>query len=454
MQLADLADKDVLVLGLGISGKSAARFCAERRARVVAADERAADTLGDLSGLGPSVRVVTGEPFPDPAAFDITVPSPGIPSERYRPAARAVWGDIELAWRALEVPVIAVTGTNGKSTTVMLVEAMLQAAGLRAAAAGNVGRPALSLPGQPLDAAVLEVSSFQLESTDAFAPKVAVVLNLTPDHLDRHGDMHGYAEAKRRILRAQGSDDCAVLNFDDPVVRGFAESARGAVVPFSMREPPSEGPWERSAWLDTGAVVLRDSAGLTRLSLDSLQLTGRHNLENVLASITAVWAFGADPARALDALIDFRGLAHRNEVVGHLNGVTYVNDSKATNPGAAIRSLEGFGQPIVWIAGGRDKGLAFDALAEVAADRVRAALLIGEAAALLEDTLAGQVLCEQQESLRAAVRRAAELAEPGDIVLLAPACASFDQFESFEARGDHFRELVNALEYLEKRKTR
>jgi UDP-N-acetylmuramoylalanine--D-glutamate ligase len=328
---------------------------------------------------------------------------------------------------------------------------MLRAAGLRAAAAGNVGRPALSLPGQPLDAAVLEVSSFQLESTDAFAPRVAVVLNLTPDHLDRHGDMHGYAEAKRRILCAQGPDDCAVLNFDDPLVRGFSESARGAVVPFSMREPPGGGPWERSAWLDTGAIVLRDSSGLTRLPLDSLRLTGRHNMENVLASISAVWAFGADPVRALDALIDFRGLAHRSEVVGHLNGVTFVNDSKATNPGAAIRSLEGFGQRIVWIAGGRDKGLAFDALAEVAGDRVRAALLIGESAGLLEDALAGHVLCEQQPSLRVAVRRAAELAEPGDIVLLAPACASFDQFESFEARGDHFRELVSALE---RRKTR
>lgn len=435
----------MLVLGLGVSGRSAARFCASRGARVVAADAREADAFGDLSDLSElsDVELVLGEPQPDPADFDLVVPSPGVPRERYAERAKRVCGDIELAWQALEIPIVAVTGTNGKSTTVSLVEAMLRAAGLRTRAAGNLGTPALSLVGEPLDAAVLELSSFQLETTEGFAPKVAVVLNVAPDHLDRHGSFEAYVAAKRRILELQSESDFAVLNWEDPVVRGMASATAARIVPF--QRTPGPRPEPPCAWLDLDVVVLETPDGPLRLSLEGMSLAGSHNRENALAALTAVWAAGADPERACEALVDFQGLPHRCEVVGTIRGVMYVDDSKATNTSAAQSALEGFEQPVVWIAGGRDKGLAFDELAEVAGKRVRVALLIGEAAPAIERALAARVPVERPESLGAAVRRAAECAEPGDVVLLAPACSSFDQFASYEERGEHFRSAVEAL---------
>jgi UDP-N-acetylmuramoylalanine--D-glutamate ligase len=267
----DLAGMEVLVLGLGVSGRSAARFCAERGARVTAADERRASdpsAMAELADLGPDVRVLDGQPFPDPADFDLTVPSPGVPPARYRAGARRVWGDIELAGRALSVPIIAVTGTNGKSTTVRLIEAMLRAGGLRAEAAGNVGIPALSLPGRPLDVAVLEVSSFQLETIETFRPKVAVVLNITPDHLDRHGDLESYARAKRRIFENQQPGDIAVLDFDNECVRGFLPHAPGEVIPFSRRASGSSAGSGRAAWLDAGVAVFADGESQRRVYQD------------------------------------------------------------------------------------------------------------------------------------------------------------------------------------------
>ena len=361
----NLSGKDVLVLGLGLSGRSAAAFCAARGARVVAADERPASAIEGLEALraAPGVReVITGVPFPDPADFDLTVPSPGIPEARYRGRARVAWGDIELAARFLAVPIVAVTGTNGKSTTVRLIEAMLCGAGLRARAAGNVGTPALSLVGEPLDVAVLEVSSFQLEATEALRPKVAVVLNVTPDHLDRHGDLAGYAAAKRRLLRNQEADDVAVLAFDDPIVRDFAAHTRAEVIPFSLRSAIVDPATRRAAWLDAGCAVLRDGDRRIRVDVGSIPLTGRHNLENVLAALVAAWACDADPQAAARGAAAFRGLPHRAEVVGRAHGMTWIDDSKATNPGAAMRALEGMTKRVIWIAGGRDKGLSYDCL--------------------------------------------------------------------------------------------
>jgi len=430
----------VLVLGLGRSGASAANFCAARGARVVAADERPAETL-DLAALAPGIETAVGAPFPDPAGFDLVVPSPGVPPARYRARARRVWGDIEIAFRALPVPIVAVTGTNGKSTTTCLVEALLRAAGLRARAAGNLGEPALGLVGLPLDVAVLEVSSFQLETTESFRPKVAVILNITPDHLDRHGSFAAYREAKARILANQQADDAAVLNVGDPEVRALADRVRGRAVPFRIG-----GPLERGAWLDAEAVVLRGDAGSAqRVSLAGLRLHGLHNRENAVAALAAVWAAGADVARAAAALPAFRGLPHRMEEVARIGGVTWVNDSKATNPGAAQSALTGAGAPVVWIAGGRGKGLDFAEVADAAAAKARAAVLIGEAAGSLKDALGGRIETLTAASLEEAVGCAARLARPGDVVLLAPACASFDQFRNFEDRGERFRAAVAAL---------
>lgn len=440
--MQELSRWKVLVLGLGISGRSAANFCAARGAQVVAADERAGAEIDGLDAFDGAVELSTGSAFPDPADFDLVVPSPGVPGERYRGRAKRVWGDIELAWRALTVPIIAVTGTNGKTTTTLLLEAMLRAAGFRSRAAGNLGAPVLALVGEPLDFAVLEVSSFQLETTDAFRPAVSVVLNITPDHLDRHGSLEAYTAAKARIFANQEADDAAVLNFDDPRVRALANDTKARVFPFRCAGPAPGG-----AWLDADSIVVdAPSGGATRVSLDGMRLEGAHNRENALAALAAAAAAGADPARAADALASFDGLPHRSEVVGRHGGATWVNDSKATNPGAAIRSLTSFARGIVWIAGGRDKGLEFGELADAAAERVDAAVLIGEAAAKLARALSDRVPVHRASSLDEAVGIAAGLVREGGVVLLAPACASQDQFRDFADRGECFQRAVAALE--------
>ena len=442
----DLSGRRVLVLGAGLSGRSAARFCAERGADVIVADERPEASL-DPNEFPTGVELRCGRPLGELAEgpFDLLVPSPGVPRERYPEALRNgrpadVWGDIELAYRAMPIPIAAVTGTNGKSTTTCLLEALLDHAGLRAAAAGNLGTPALELVGQPLDVAVLEVSSFQLETIERFRPTVALILNITPDHLDRHGNLASYVSAKARILENQLERDSAILNDDDPLVRELASRTAARVFRFSRHRPQ-----ERGAWLDGDAVVLRDGAQERRIGLEALAIPGRYNRDNAAMALCAAMALGADLARAADALPSFRGLPHRSELVGEIDGIRYVNDSKATNPGAAARSLEGLGARTVWIAGGRDKGLDFSVLADVASSRVRTALLIGEASAALDAALPDSVPRERCETLERAVTRAAALAEPGDVVLLAPACASFDQFASFAARGDAFRSQVARL---------
>jgi UDP-N-acetylmuramoylalanine--D-glutamate ligase len=430
----------VLVLGLGVSGRSVANFCAARGARVVAADERSAQELSGLDELQSDIEIAAGQAFPDPGKFDLVVPSPGVPPERYARALETeteVWGDIELASRFLEVPIAAVTGTNGKTTTVSLVETMLRGAGLRARAAGNVGSPALSLVGEALDVAILEVSSFQLETCLTFHPHVAAILNLTPDHLDRHGDFARYREAKRRILKNQDADDIAVLNASDPAMQCLAKSVRGHTLWFGGHEPREAG-----VWLDSGSLVLQRGDTSQRFSLDDFALAGEHNRENLAAALAMTTALGADPSQALAAVRHFRGLPHRCEILPSRDGIRWINDSKATNPGAAARSLCGFDGPVIWIAGGRRKGLDFGPLADIAARRARRILLIGESAEELEQLLRDRVPTERCASLEEAVNEAGRSAGPGDVVLLAPACASQDQFASFEERGDRFRAAV------------
>jgi UDP-N-acetylmuramoylalanine--D-glutamate ligase len=435
----ELAGRKVLVLGLGMTGRSAAAFCAARGAAVVAADERPAEDLAELDALPDEVTRLCGRPLPDPADFDLVVPSPGVAPERYAERARAVCGDVELAVRCLSVPVLAVTGTNGKSTVTRMIEVALRGAGLRAEAAGNLGRPALDLVGRPLDAAVLEVSSFQLEMGAPLRPRVAVILNVSPDHLDRHGSLGAYRAAKARLLEEQGADDAAVLAADDSAVWSLARRCTARVWGFGRLAPAGRG-----AWLDAGAVLVRSDDGELRVPLESPAIRGVDR-ENAAAALAAVAALGADAAAAGRALADFRPLPHRCEVVATRDGITWVNDSKATNAGAAQRALESFSS-VVWIAGGRDKDLDFAPLAGAALGRVRRALFIGEAAPALAAALGDVIPCEAVGELDAAVRRAAALARPGDVVLLSPACASFDQFRSFEDRGERFRRAVHALE--------
>ncbi len=435
--MLDLAGQRVLVLGLGITGRSAAQFCAERGARVTVADDRAD---ADASGLPASVDVRLGAPSPDPAEFDLVVPSPGVPYARYGAHAKQAWGDLELAYRALPIPLAAVTGTNGKSTTVRLVEAMLRAAGLRARAAGNVGDAALGLVGEALDAAVLEVSSFQLEAVDAFRPKAAVLLNVTPDHLDRHGDMAGYLAAKLRLFARQDASDVAILSADCPVVGPLRDADFAARVRrFSVR-----GPVARGACYDAGALVLRVDGVERRLALDALPPLEGPLRSNALAALLACVALGADPQRALGALASFRALPHRCELVAEARGVRWLDDSKATNPSAAVAAVANLPGPLLWILGGKDKGLDFAELLEAPLARVKRALLIGASADAIAASLSGKLAFEKVETLARAVARASEIAAPGDTVLLSPACASFDQFRNYEERGRQFAALARA----------
>jgi len=436
--MEDFDGQRVCVLGLGRSGRSAAAFLAARGARVVAVDERPAGEIEPLE-LPREVEVRVGAPFPDLASFDLVVPSPGVPASRWSAARRAL-GDVELAHRALSVPVVAITGTNGKTTTTELCARMLVAAGLRAEAAGNIGRPALELVGAPLDVAVLEVSSFQLEAVDAFRPRAAVILNVTPDHLDRHGSFAGYVAAKARIVARQEGDDVAIGNAADAEAAKIARSTRGRCWLFSSRDAV-----DRGAWLDTGAIVLRDADGTAqRIALDGLDPDALPPADDVLAALLACRAVGADVAKAAGALVGFAPPPHRREIVGRHAGITFVNDSKATNPDAARLALEALRSPAVWIAGGRNKGIDLAPLADLAAARVRAAVLIGEAADALASALGDRVLVHRSPSIESAVARAAELAQPGDVVLLSPACASFDQFRNYEERGARFRAAVGA----------
>jgi UDP-N-acetylmuramoylalanine--D-glutamate ligase len=435
----EFAGQNVLVLGLGVSGRSAVRFLVERGANVTASDERAADAISGLDELPNGIETRTGEPFPELAPFDLVVPSPGIPSARWQGRTEPVWGDIELCYRALRVPIIAVTGTNGKSTVVRLLEAMARGAGLRARAAGNLGLPALELVGEPLDLAILEVSSFQLESVADFKPRTAVLLNISPDHLDRHGDLAGYSRAKARLFARQGSGDSAVVNGDDPRSAGIPLPPDVERLEFRRHHPVSAG-----AWLDGRNAIVRRQGRQQSISLDGLAALS-HQDDNVLAALLALATLDIDLDAATRALESFVGLPHRCETIAEIRGVRYIDDSKATNLGAAARSLEALPGPILWIAGGRHKGGDLAPLAQSAGGRVRRALLIGEAAEDLERALGDSIDCERVGTLEKAVQRAAAIAQPGDLVLLAPACASFDQFKSFEDRGLQFQAAVTAL---------
>ena len=456
-------------LGFGVSGRSAAKFCDERGAQVVIADERPSDRESTedaqafAAGISGRVELRLGEAFPKLSDFDLVVPSPGIPEARWAGQAKRVWGDIELCYRALQVPVIAVTGTNGKSTVVRLIEAMAQAAGLRARAAGNLGIPALALVGEALDVAILEVSSFQLESVHAFKPRTAVLLNLSPDHLDRHGDLEGYRAAKEKIFARQTAGDAAILNGDDPLtasieLAGDAERlefrrhivgrATGIAIEDAVVAASTDG-----AWLDGRNAIVRRDGQQHSVSIDGAvkhdggRAGGQSQQdENVLAALLAVATLNTDLNAATGALADFRGLPHRCERVAELGGVLFIDDSKATNVGAAIRALESIPNPILWIAGGRHKGGTLTELVASAEGRVKRALLIGEAASELRSALGERVEHEELEQMDRAVARAAELAAPGDVVLLSPACASFDQFSSFEDRGRRFQAAVKTLE--------
>jgi UDP-N-acetylmuramoylalanine--D-glutamate ligase len=453
-----LSGKRVLVVGLGRSGIAAAVLCAARGARVTVTDKRtAADLAGALAKLPAGVAHELGahrrETF---LGADLIVLSPGVPEIPELAAARAagveITGELELASRFVSATIVAVTGTNGKSTTTTLVGEMLRATGRPTFVGGNLGEPLAEAVGTPAAEAggfcVVEVSSFQLETVETFHPRVAVLLNITPDHLDRYDGLDGYAAAKARIFATQAPTDFAVVNFDDALAVRASEGARARREGFSIVETLATG-----AWLG-GPLLLKLPGGQPEsYPADLPWLIGqRHNQANALAALLAARLAGASPAEARVGLLAFRPLAHRMELCAEADGVAYYDDSKGTNVGAVVAALDGFPRPVVLIAGGRDKGGDYAPLAAVLGRVGRAAILIGEAADKMQAAFRGVLPVERAPTLEAAVEAARRLARPGDAVVLSPACSSFDMFRDYAHRAEVFRDAVARLTKAEARR--
>ena len=447
----ELKGKRVLVVGLARTGVATALFCAERGARVAATDTRSADELGDCvsklrdAGVqlqlgGYSDAILHGQ--------ELVVPSPGVPADaplliHARDLKITVWSEIELASWFLHGRLIGITGSNGKTTTTTLVDHILRHAGFATVLAGNIGTPLIAQANKTAEGTVTvaELSSFQLELIETFRPSIAVLLNLTPDHLDRHKTFSAYAAAKARIFENQIEEDAAILNLDD--------AASGAIVPsrpqvfwFSRKTNVEQG-----AFVSNGKLIFRrNNKEEEILNCDEISLPGAHNLENVLAAAVAARLAGVQSPQIAEAVHSFAGVEHRIEFVAEIHGARYYNDSKATNVDATLKALEAFPGRIIVILGGKDKASDYSPLRELLRERTILALLIGSVAEKIERQIAGSVAIERAGTLERAVQIATCTAQPGDVVLLAPACASFDQFQNYEHRGRVFKELVRQLQ--------
>jgi len=436
----------VLVVGFGRTGQALARVLAARGDRVRAGDRRDARALKvDPRALaGVELHASDGPELLD--GVDLVVPSPGVPrsapvlAEAFRRGVPVV-SEIELAGRELSCPIVGITGTNGKSTTTTLVGMALASTGRRTFTGGNLGTPLVTALEGTYDVCVAEVSSFQLEWVARFRPRVGCLLNVTDDHLDRHPSFADYRDTKARLFAAQTAEDFAVLNRDDPAVAELAPRLAARVTTFGW-SPVADG-----AFVEQDAVMLRRPGTIDeRYDLTRTRLAGRHNVENVLAAVTVARLAGAPPAAVQRAIDEIEPLPHRLALVADRGGVRWYDDSKATNVGAAVKSLESFAGPVVLLAGGVDKGGSYAPLADAARPRVRTAIVFGAAREQIASALeAAQVTVARAATLDAAVTLAAGTVRPGDTVLLAPACSSFDQFADYAARGRAFRDAVAAL---------
>ncbi len=449
--MMELKGKKVLVVGLGKSGLAAALFLRRRGAQVTVSDVRSAEALAnDIPALlDEGIMVETGgHGLLTFRRQDLIVVSPGVPLNtpelaQVKSFGLPVIGELELAACFLKGKILAITGSNGKTTTTALVGEILEKAGFPSLVGGNIGVPVVALIDQSTDEtwSVLEVSSFQLESTEQFHPAIAVILNITPDHLDRHGSFENYALAKERIFAAQNEHDCLVLNADNARAAQAAARSAAKVYFFSVEHPVDQG-----AWVEDGSLVYRagkDEPIEKVMPLHTVPLKGAHNIENVLAAVCAARLAGASSEQIRTAVEAFQAVEHRLEYVATINGVEFYNDSKATNVDATAKAVAAFSTGIHLILGGKDKNSDYTQLAELLRAHVRAIYTIGSAAAKIESELRGVVSILSCETLDKAVNAAASDARPGEVVLLAPACSSFDQFENYEHRGRVFKELVS-----------
>jgi len=447
----ELRNKRVLVIGLARTGVATALFCASRGARVTATDARTEKELSDaVLVLGKAGVVLELGGHRQELILDagLIIPSPGVPADApllqfARSKGVTIWSEIELAYRFLKGRLIGITGSNGKTTTTSLIEHILRSAGFSTILAGNIGTPLISCVEKSSEktVAVAELSSFQLELIEKLRPNISVFLNLTPDHLDRHHTLESYGAAKARIFQNQGESDSAVLNADDPGTTPYAP-AKPQVFWFSRKQRVAQGAFVKESEI----LFRREGTEEAILKLADIPLAGAHNVENVLAAVAATKLAGAESAAIAKGVRSFAGVEHRLEFVAEIGGVRFYNDSKATNVDATLKALDAFPGRILIILGGKDKGSDYTVLQAPLRERAILALLIGVAADKIEKQIAGSVAIEQAGTLERAVETAAHAARAGDVVLLAPACASFDQFQNYEHRGRVFKELVHQLE--------
>lgn len=441
----------VLVIGAGKSGVASANFLAARGNRVLLTDSAAEPSLP--MPLDASVEQAFGRS--DAGLLDgvtMVVVSPGVPLtipllQLAIDSSIPIIGEIELAWRSLKGTVIAITGSNGKSTTTALIGEILRVAGRQPIVAGNIGEPLIAaLDLERPRTYVVELSSFQLETVATFRANVALLLNVTPDHMDRYAGFDDYAAAKYRIFRNQESGDTAILNASDATVSRNARRATPRDSPVRVWRFSSMKNVDEGAWLDGENLVMSVGGDERRIPRAALKLQGQANAENALAAWLAARAVGVDDMDVQIAFGTFSGLPHRMVLVRELDGVTWINDSKGTNVDATLKSLEGFnGSSVILILGGKDKAGEFERMRDLVGAKARTVLTIGKAADRIAEALHGTSDVVAAETMNNAVRWAREHAKAGDTVLLSPACASFDQYRNFEHRGEHFEELVNAL---------
>jgi UDP-N-acetylmuramoylalanine--D-glutamate ligase len=449
----DIKDKQITVVGLGKSGMAAARFLHTRGATVTISDSASADMLPQaqqLLDLG--VRLELGRhEIKSFTGADLIVLSPGVPHsiEPVLAATRKgvpVVGEIELASWFVKEPILAVTGTNGKTTTTELLGHMLEASGKTVFIGGNIGRPFIEYAsnGQQADLVVLEISSFQLDTIQTFHPQVGIILNITDDHLDRYPSIESYTESKGRLFENQTTNDVAIYKGDDVRIEPLVENISSRKLPFASGSADSLlHRKQQGAIIDHQAIHLWDGNGRQgQIQLTDIQLPGRHNHENIAAASLATLASGGNMPGIGQALKSFKGLPHRLEYVDTVNQVAFFNDSKATNADAVVKALASFQSPLILIAGGRDKGADFQILKAAIHPEVKKIILIGEAKDLIQKELAGIVSTQLTESMEEAVFQSYAAASPGDIILLSPGCASFDMYPNYKKRGDDFRAWV------------
>ena len=446
----DFKNKNTLVVGLARSGVSAANLLHKLGANVTVTDEKGEDELlENIKRLSKGVSLkLGGHDSVNINEIDLTIISPGVPwyspfLNKLRRKGIRIMSEVEFAFQQLQAPFIAITGTNGKTTTTTLTGDMLKRGGKKVFVGGNIGNPLCEevLNGGNSELVLSEISTFQMEGIETFKPYISAILNITPDHLDRHESMDEYIELKKRVFINQDENDYMILNLDDEIAAGFSTEVRGKKVFFSRLKEVENGAFVR----EDKIIFKNDGREETVCSLKDLKLIGVHNIENTLASVAISGICGISGKIMRDVISEFKGIKHRMELVREIRGIRFINDSKGTNVGATVKSLQSFNEPIILIAGGKDKGSDYLPLKGLIEDRVKFLILIGDAKKKIAKNLNGFKNRIEADTLENAVKEGYKRAKSGDIVLLSPACASFDMFRDYEDRGEQFKEIVNGL---------